>query len=73
MEDLIWLLDHGYVVSKRDPSLLSAICDTALGLRAAADAAYMIFDPSDDAHGYLLVGNDLPAMLREARQHLDVA
>lgn len=69
MDDLIWLLDRGYVVAKRDPSLLSAIIDTAMGLRAAnVDGAYMIFDPSDDAHGYLLIGDDLPNLMREARE-----
>lgn len=70
-EDLQWLLDHGFVVAARNPALLGVI-QPGLEQRARdTDAAYMIFDPSDDSQGYLLLGDDLPAMLREARTHHD--
>lgn len=73
MEDLLWLLEQGYAVSRRDPALLSMI---AAGLEQRAkllpDAAYMIFDPLADREGFLLLGDNLPEMLKEARAHLEV-
>jgi hypothetical protein len=69
-EHVEWLLDNEYVLAKRDPGLCNVVVD-GLGKRVCdIDGQYMIFDPSNDVDGYLLVGDDLEALCAEAHHFL---
>jgi hypothetical protein len=66
------VLDAGYCIAKRDPALLRVV-DGGNGLAQRAehlDAAYMLFDPSDDAQGYLLLADDLTNLIDDAYKYL---
>lgn len=73
-DDVLWLLGKGYSVAPRDSAMLMVLFGDNDRVRqvAKSDATYMIFDPSDSADGFLLLGDDLVKMAKEARQHLDV-
>lgn len=71
MDDIKWLLDHGYVLSVRNPGLCNMVVD-GLGKRARnTDGQYMVFDPNDDADGYILIGDNLEELCAEARRDLE--
>lgn len=66
--NLCIVLRH-FCIGPRDPALLDSVA-MGLGDRAKDDAAFMIFDPADDAEGFLLTGDDIGPLLEEAYQHI---
>jgi hypothetical protein len=72
LADVQFIIDHGFHIGPRDPALLGVIFSPKMRDRAQEDAAYMVYDPSDDDDGFLVTGDNLAELVVETRKHIEL-
>ena len=71
-EQVKFLRSYDYDVAPRDVFMRTTGLPAGLQERASKyPGLWVVFDPNDDSDGFLLVGHDRAALVKEAYEHID--